>query len=80
MDKENTTAQPPFERITPPSAGTMACKRAFDIVCSFLGLAILSPVLLVVSVLVIWCHRENIVRLVQGRENKFRWHSGPPKE
>ena len=35
---------------------------------------------LVVSVLVIWCHRENIVRLVQGRENKFRWHSGPPKE
>ena len=37
-------------------------------------------VALVVSVLVIWCHRENIVRLVQGRENKFRWHSGPPKE
>ena len=35
---------------------------------------------LVVSVLVIWCHRENIVRLVQGRENKFHWHSGPPKE
>ena len=52
MDKENTTAQPPFERITPPSAGTMACKRAFDMVCSFLGLAILSPILLTGSVLV----------------------------
>ena len=52
MDKENTSAQQPFERITPPSAGTMACKRAFDIVCSFLGLAILSPILLTVSVLV----------------------------
>ena len=52
MDKENTSAQPPFERITPPSAGTMACKRAFDIVCSFLGLAILSPILLTVSGLV----------------------------
>ena len=51
MDNQNG-AQQPYRRITPPSAGTMACKRAFDIVCSFLGLAILSPLLLIVSVLV----------------------------
>lgn len=45
-------AQQPYRIVTPPSAATMACKRAFDILCSFLGLTVLSPVLLVVSVLV----------------------------
>lgn len=45
-------ARQPYRIVTPPSAATMACKRAFDILCSFLGLAVLSPVLLVVSVLV----------------------------
>ena len=30
-----------------------------------------------VSVLVIWCHRENIRRLLNGTENKFRWHINP---
>ena len=44
-------ARQPYRIVTPPSAATMACKRAFDILCSFLGLAVLSPVLLVVSVL-----------------------------
>ena len=45
-------AQQPYRIVTPPSSATMACKRAFDILCSFLGLTVLSPVLLVVSVLV----------------------------
>ena len=45
-------ARQPYRIVTPPSAATMACKRAFDILCSFLGLVVLSPVLLVVSVLV----------------------------
>lgn len=45
-------ARQPYRVVTPPSAATMACKRAFDILCSFLGLTVLSPVLLVVSVLV----------------------------
>ena len=44
-------ARQPYRIVTPPSAATMACKRAFDILCSFLGLTVLSPVLLVVSVL-----------------------------
>lgn len=52
MDTENTSAQQPFERITPPSAGTMACKRLFDVICAALGLIVLSPLLLVVSLLV----------------------------
>ena len=34
----------------------------------------------VISVLVVWCHRENINRLLHGTERKFKWHSGPPKE
>ena len=35
---------------------------------------------LVISALVVWCHRENIGRLLNGTERKFQWHSGPPKE
>ena len=35
-----------------PGKGTLACKRVFDVVCAVLGLAVLSPVLLVTAVLV----------------------------
>jgi len=35
---------------------------------------------LILALLVIWCHRGNIVRLVKGTENKFQWHKDPPKE
>lgn len=51
MDNQNGARQP-FAPIMPPSWGAMACKRAFDIVCSLLGLVVLSPLLLVVSLLV----------------------------
>ena len=51
MDNQNGARQP-FAPITPPSWGAMACKRAFDIVCSLLGLVVLSPLLLAVSLLV----------------------------
>lgn len=30
-------ARQPYRIVTPPSAATMACKRAFDILCSFWG-------------------------------------------
>ena len=46
MDNQNGARQP-YTPITPPSWGAMACKRAFDIVCSLLGLVVLSPLLLV---------------------------------
>ena len=29
---------------------------------------------LLLAALIIWCHRANIVRLVQGKENRFHWH------
>ena len=31
----------------------------------------------VVAALVIYCHRENIRRLLHGTEHKFRWHVNP---
>lgn len=40
---------------------------------------------LAVAALVVWCHRENIQRLLHGTEKKFKWHvnptegKGPPK-
>lgn len=43
-----------------------------------------SPVYTVLAVviagLVVWCHWENIQRLVRGEERKFRWHTGPVKD
>ena len=38
---------------------------------------LLSALCAFVSVLVIWCHRENIRRLLNGTENKFKWHINP---
>lgn len=34
----------------------------------------------VTAVLVIWSHRSNVVRLLKGNENKFKFHKEPPKE
>ncbi len=33
-----------------------------------------------IAALVIWSHRSNIVRLVQGKENKFKWNMGSRPE
>ena len=52
MENQNGAPLQPEQRITPPPAGTMACKRAFDIVCSLLGLVVLSPLLLATALLV----------------------------
>lgn len=32
---------------------------------------------LAVATLVVWCHRENIQRLLHGTEKKFKWHVNP---
>mgnify|MGYP001135665689 FL=1 len=32
---------------------------------------------LAVAALVVWCHRENIQRLLHGTEKKFKWHINP---
>ncbi len=46
----------------------------------FCGRSILYTVLAVlIAALVIWCHRENITRLLRHQERKFQWHTGAPK-
>lgn len=35
---------------------------------------------LVIVGLILYCHRENIVRLVKHQEHKFSWHIGPPDQ
>ena len=34
----------------------------------------------VIAALVVWSHRSNIVRLVKGNENKFKFHVDPPEK
>ena len=34
----------------------------------------------ITAVLVIWSHRSNVVRLVKGNENKFKFHVDPPEK
>ena len=47
----------------------------------FCGRSLLSTALAVlIAALVIWCHRENITRLLHHQEHKFQWHTGAPKE
>ena len=47
----------------------------------FCGQSILYTALAVlIAALVIWCHRENITRLLHHQERKFQWHTGTPKE
>lgn len=35
---------------------------------------------LAAAALVVWCHRENIQRLLSGTEKKFKWHVDSPKD
>lgn len=35
---------------------------------------------LLMAAMVLWAHRENIARLLAGKENKFEWHMGEPKK
>ena len=47
----------------------------------FCGHSLVYTVLaVVIAGLVVWCHRENIQRLVRGEERRFRWHTGPVKD
>lgn len=34
----------------------------------------------IAAALVIWCHRENIRRLLSGTEKKFKWHVDSPRD
>ena len=62
------------------SLGSVAAAVSFPISTFF---CFRTPVLTVLSLLiaglVLWAHRGNIVRLVQGKESKFRWHGKEDK-
>ena len=38
---------------------------------------LLTALCALVAALVIYCHRENIRRLLKGTERKFKWHVNP---
>ena len=62
------------------SLGSVAAAVSFPISTFF---CFRTPVLTVLSLLiaglVLWAHRGNIVRLVQGKESKFHWHGKEDK-
>lgn len=62
------------------SVGSLAACFALPISAYFLGLsqAELAPIVLV-ALVVIWAHRANIKRLIQGVEPAFSAHKTPPK-
>lgn len=61
------------------SLGSLAAAVSLPVtVYLFLGHNIIYTALaLSMSILVIYCHRENVVRLLRGTENKFKWHVNP---
>ena len=44
------------------------------------GLCCGTALAVLIAALVIWCHRDNITRLLHHQERKFQWHTGTPKE
>lgn len=58
------------------AAASMPVTTFFFCGCSLLYTALA----VLIAALVIWCHRENITRLLHHQERKFQWHTGTPKE
>lgn len=62
------------------SLGSVAAAVSFPISTFFCFRTLVLTVLsLLIAGLVLWAHRGNIVRLVQGKESKFRWHGKEDK-
>lgn len=61
------------------SLGSLAAAVSLPItVYFFLGHnPVYTALALFMAALVVYCHRENIVRLLRGTENKFKWHVNP---
>ena len=64
------------------SLGSVSAAASMPISTWFLcGHSLLYTVLgAVIAALVVWCHRDNIRRLLKGQERKFHWHTGPDRE
>ena len=63
------------------SLGSVSAAAAFPILTQIIYNDFYLTVLSVlIAALVIFAHRENIVRLLHGTENKFHFHISPPEE
>ena len=64
------------------SLGSVAAAVSMPVSTWFLfgGSVLYTLLAVLIAALVVWCHRENIRRLLQGEERKFRWHIDPDRE
>ena len=62
----------------PPTATAPTCMRPVSY--THLDVYKRQALAVLIAALVIWCHRENITRLLHHQERKFQWHTGTPKE
>ena len=56
---------------------TATCSAPITVYFVYAHNPIYTGLCLAVAVLVVWCHRENIQRLLHGTEKKFKWHVNP---
>ncbi len=56
---------------------TATCSAPITVYFVYAHNPIYTGLCLAVAALVVWCHRENIQRLLHGREKKFKWHVNP---
>ena len=64
------------------SLGSVAAAVSMPVSTWFLfgGSVLYTLLAVLIAALVVWCHRENIRRLLQGDERKFHWHIDPDRE
>lgn len=56
---------------------TATCSAPVTVFFVYAHNPIYTGLCLAVAALVVWCHRENIQRLLHGTEKKFKWHVNP---
>jgi len=56
---------------------TATCSAPITVYFVYAHNPIYTGLCLAVAALVVWCHRENIQRLLHGTEKKFKWHVNP---
>lgn len=56
---------------------TATCSAPITVYFVYAHNPIYTGLCLAVAALAVWCHRENIQRLLHGTEKKFKWHVNP---
>ena len=59
---------------------TATCSAPITVYFVYAHNPIYTGLCLAVAALVVWCHRENIQRLLHGTEKKFKWHVNPTED